>query len=152
MIKITEYKQMLADMLADINLKQPADRQVNIVPILSADETSFSKKLAETTGIIVGGQYPSVDVNNAEENAVNPTHPCLLFILEKRDLSTMTDAELDLFYEQIGELADELMLCISCNEYACSLSDSARFGGNFHFEWEYNYSGFYGCSISFNLI
>lgn len=152
MIKITEYKQMLADMLADINQNQPTDWQVNIVPVLSADETSFSKKLAETSGIVVGGQYPAVDVNGAEENAVNPTHPCLLFILKKLDLSTMTAADLDEFYEHIGELANELMMRISGNEYACSLSDSALFGGNFHFEWEYNYSGFYGCSISFNLI
>lgn len=152
MIKITEYKQMLADILADINQDQPTDWQMNIVPVLSADETSFSKKLAETSGIVVGGQYPSVDVSGAEANAVNPTHPCLLFILEKKDLSTMTDADLDTFYEHIGELANELMLRISSDEYACSLSESVRFGGNFHFEWEYNYSGFYGCSISFNLI
>ena len=95
MIKITEYKQMLADMLADINQDHPTEWQMNVVPVLSADETSFSKKLAETSGIVVGGQYPSVDVSGAEANAVNPTHPCLLFILEKKDLSTMTDADLD---------------------------------------------------------
>ncbi len=150
MIKITEYKQMIADMIADIN-KNLTDQKVNTSLLLAADETSFCKKLKDIDGIVIGGQYPALDVKKANEDNLNPSHPCLLFILEKKDPSTMTDAQIDDLYERIGSIANELMLCIASNEYACVSSFPMCFGGDFHLEWEYNYSGFYGCSISFNL-
>lgn len=150
MIKISEYRMMLADMAAGINSGLSGET-VNIVPVLSADETSFCKSLKERTGIVIGGQYPGADAQNAEQNNISPEHPCLLFVLKKIDSSAVTDIQMEQYYDHIGEIADALMNAIADSDFGCSLSSPVTFGGSFHFEWEYNYNGFYGCSISFNL-
>lgn len=148
MIKIKDYKEGLAEIIASINTEVEGD-PINSKPVLSASESSFCKKLEEQDGIQLGGSYPTADTNNASEDNIDLSHKCLLFLLKKVDLSSIEDPELDVFYDHIGDLADLLMRHIAQNDFGCD--KDIRFEGNFNLEWEYNYSGFYGASISFTL-
>lgn len=146
-MRIKAYKEAFAEIIAKINGEFPT--QINVKPVFSASEAEFCKKLAGQDGTQLGGSYPSADTDSADEDCIELKYDCLLFLLKKLDLSMMSDEELDDFYDTINDLMQRIMQLIASNDFGCD--KDIRFAGTFRFEWEFNYSGFYGASISFNL-
>ena len=151
MIQISEYKMFLADMIAAIN-KEIAGEGLSTNVVLSPSESSFTKKMAEQEGIVLGGSYPTLESENSTSDDLNAHHPCVLFILKKIDLSMLSDSEIDEFYDHIGDIMQRVMFYLSGGNVDLCTSRGWQLDGGFHLEWEYNYTAFYGASISFNIV
>ena len=150
MIRIAEYKMFLSDMIAVINNELEGEKLSGKV-ILSASESSFTKKLTEQEGIVLGGSYPTADAQNANSDDMNEHFPCLLFVLKKLDLSMTSEDDEVTFYDHIGDIITAVKYYISGGNLDLCTSRGWNIDGTIHTEWEYNYNGFYGASISFNL-
>jgi len=149
MIKIKDYKEALTEIIAKVNKESGSVLQINNIPILSPDEKAFSKKIAEQGGLILGGSYPPDDTDSADEDSFAPEYDCLLFLIKKIDLSNITDQELEQFYDNVADLMRLIIDHIRENDFGCDKQIHSL--GKFHTEWESNYGGFYGKSVSFTL-
>jgi len=149
MIKIKDYKEALAEIIAKVNSATTLDLKINAVPLLAPDENDFAKRISELSGLILGGSYPPDDTSSADEDYYVPEYDCLLFLIKKLDLSSMSDAELEQFYDNTSELMTNVINLIRDNDFGCDKNIHST--GKFHVEYESNYNGFYGKSVSFNL-
>lgn len=150
MIRITDFNNLLTQMVADINYESEMAELVAGF-VLVANEKHLVKKLNDKSGIQIGVTIPSADPNVGNEDSVAENNIFWMFVLEKVDPGSLSDTDELNHYQKVQDvvtaiknwLRDEKL---AANEYLEQLNLHS-----IHTDPEYQFGGWNGWSINGNF-
>lgn len=147
MIRITDFNNLLAQMIAYI---QPENPEVSGF-VLVANEKHLVKKLSDKDGIWVAVTIPSADPETVDEDNIAENNIFWMFILEKVDPGSVDDADELADYQKIQDVVTAiknwlLEKKLEGNEFLEYLNQNS-----IHTDPEYQIGGWNGWSINGNF-
>lgn len=126
--------------------------------VLVAQEDHLVKKLSKNkSGVILAAVMPASDANSPDLDNIADTNTALLFILEKTDKTSVTDATELTHYEKLQNIAKDVYAQLRADALNYRL-DRCHFMHYFnqdsvHVDPEYNlFGGYNGYSMSFEFV
>jgi len=156
MIKITDFNNALAQMLADITgadtAENPIDEPLNVAGfVLVASEKHLVKRLSDKSGVWIAATIPSADPETDNEDSIAENNIVWIFILEKVDPGSMSASSEINHYQKIQDVTAAVKNWLR----------DRKLDGNEFFEYlnlqslhtdpEYQFGGWNGWSINFNF-
>lgn len=148
MIRITDFNNLVADMVKDLNKK--LDFKVAGF-VLVANEKHLVRKLGDKAGIWIAVTIPSSDPEVVNEDSVAESNIFWMFILEKVDPGNMDNADEIAHYQKIQDVVTGIKEWLreqklDGNEFLEYLNLQS-----IHTDPEYQFGGWNGWSINGNF-
>jgi hypothetical protein len=149
MINITRFCELLLELKADVNNQISPGIDCLIV---SPTERHLVHKLKDTQGVVLAVKMPDADTEIKSKDNYSENNHCLFFLIEKIDPGSHDNLQERQHYakmQAIMKLIKEWLLESGLNGNLCGGSETLS--KPFKTEWEYQYEGHNGLSISFDL-
>jgi hypothetical protein len=150
MIPIIRFHEMLLDLQADVNSLEDAPPIEQV--IVSPTEAHLVHKLKDSSGIVLAVKMADSDTDIKSPDNYSENNHCLFYLLEKVDPGEHDNRRERDHYakmQHIAKLVKEWLLEQGLNGNLCAGDETLS--KPFRTEWEYQYEGHNGLSISFDL-
>ena len=173
MIRITDFDQLLAQMVADIQDPEmvleiwgedqalrywtPEEIEEGITPakvdgyVLVSNEKHLVRKLNDKNGVWIAAVIPSADPDTVDEDNFGENNIFWKFILEKIDPGSMSDADEVAHYQKIQEITTSIKHWLRYQKLACNPFLKDLNLQSIHTDPEYQFGGWNGWSINGNF-
>jgi len=147
MIRITDFNTLLQQMLTDIKPDNPGLEGF----VLVANEKHLVRKLGDKDGIWIAVTIPSADPESPNEDNVAENNIFWMFILEKVDPGSMTDADEIAHYQKIQDVTTAIKNWLRDQKLAANEFLEYLNVNSLHTDPEYQFGGWNGWSINANF-
>ena len=147
MIRITDFNNLLAQMIAAIQPDNPAVAGF----ILVANEKHMVRKLGDKPGIQIAVTIPSADPETVDEDNVAENNIFWMFILEKVDPGSMDEADELGHYQKIQDVVKAIKNWLRDQKLAGNEFLEYLNLNSIHTDPEYQFGGWNGWSINGNF-
>jgi|GEM_PF-709935 len=147
MIRITDFNQLLQEMTETIQAENPELKGF----VLVANEKHLVRKLGDKSGVWIAVTIPSADPESPDEDNVAENNIFWMFILEKVDPGSLSNADELQHYQKIQDITTAIKNWLrnqklEGNEFLEFLNLASL-----HTDPEYQFGGWNGWSINGNF-
>lgn len=147
MIRVTDFNQLISDMVDDIKVENPDLSGF----ILVANEKHLVRRLSDNRGVWIVATIPSADPQSDNEDIVAENNVVWLFIIEKADPGNMNPMDEIEHYQKTQDVVTSIKNWLldqktAGNEFLEFLNLRSMFT-----DPEYQIGGWNGWSVSFNF-
>ena len=156
MIRITDFNELMADMVADItasgDAQNPIEEPVQVAGhVLVANEKHLVKRLGDNAGVWLAVTIPSADPASVNEDNIAENNIVWMFILEKKDPGSMTAAEEISHYQKMQDTTAAIKNWLRDRKLDGNELIEYIDLRTLHTDPEYQFGGWNGWSINFNF-
>ncbi len=147
MIRITDFNTLLKQMVADITPYNPDLGGY----VLVASEKHLVRKLNDKTGIQIAVTIPSADPDTSDEDNFGENNIFWMFILEKVDPGSMSDADEVEHYQKTQDTLTSVKKWLHDQKLKCNPFLEHLNLQSLHSDPEYQVGGWNGWSMNGNF-
>ena len=147
MIRITDFNELMGQMVAAI---QPENPEVSGF-VLIANEKHLVRRLGDKDGVWIAVTIPSADPETVDEDNVAENNIFWMFILEKVDPGSFSDADEIGHYQKIQDITTVVKKWLRDEKLAGNAFLEYLNLKSIHTDPEYQFGGWNGWSINGNF-
>lgn len=153
MISAVRFRSLLLDLQADVNAELVETGLSIAHVVVSATDNLVVKKVSDKAGVILVAKMPPATADIRTIDDYSEDNHCLLFVLEKKDPSSLTDKSEIEHFDKVQRIMRKVKEWIMTHGlHDGSDNETETLSKPFRTEWEYQvYGNFNGLSLGFDL-